>query len=100
MRYETGNFIYEMEEFQILPDHSVYVWGAAEIVYTTEPPDYEVGYRGGISYYVDNIVIYADKKGKTNLEPDPKSELYRMTEQALMSPLHSFRITEQIERMV
>ena len=98
MRYQSGHITYEMDEFQIVPDHECYVWGEAEIIYETEPPDYDVGYRGGISYYVESILLYADTKGKPGLHVDPKSELFRMIEQTLMSPLHSFRIVEQIER--
>ena len=97
MRYETGSLTYVFDELQVVPDHECYVWGEAEITFETESADPDVGYRGGISYAVENIILYADEKGKAGLQIDVKSDIYKMINAALYKNPHQYRIVEMVE---
>lgn len=98
MKYRTGYLTYDFEELQVVPDHDSCVWGEAEIAFETEPGDPDTGYRGGICYDVESIILHADEKGKAGLRLDNNSEIYRLIEKALHKDPHQYRIVDMVER--
>ena len=97
MKWATGNIKWVFEELQIVPDHECLVWGEAEISYETEPADPDVGYRGGVNFSVDSIMLYADVNGKPGLELPHNHPLFSMIDAALHSPRYEYKIIEEIE---
>lgn len=89
---------YEFEELQLVPNYECYVWGEADIVYEIEPADAYTGYRGGFSYAVVGITLYADKKDQPGLDLDANSELFTLVDAALHKDPHEMLIVNEIEK--
>jgi hypothetical protein len=93
---EHGHFTYTFEELQPYPDMMVLAYGEATIVWEWQDGDPDVGYRGGPSYYVDDISLdHSKDPGVTPL--DGKTELYALIEKALMSRAYESHIVSEIE---
>lgn len=92
----NGHITYTFEELLPYENMSVLAYGQATIVWEWQDGDPDVGYRGGFSYYVDDISLDHPKDPSiTHL--DSELELYKRIESALLSPRYESNIISRIE---
>lgn len=91
---------YEFQELQPFPGYEVYVSGVATIAGEYAKPDYETGFPGGWSYYVETISLGRHNRETPQWFLSPADQLWEGLEQALCGPGYSESIVEHLEESI
>jgi len=80
-----NRYLYTFDELTPYPEYDILVGGYAEINWEKYPAEPDVGImRGGISFDVEAIYIYANKKGQPAMSLSRDTELYTRIENELL----------------
>ena len=88
---------YKFEELEAIPGFCILVSGKAEISYTMEPADPDVGYRGGVDFEVNDIYIESLLKEVPDMKVEPDTWLYEAITNQLYRGKHADYIMEECE---
>ena len=86
---------YEFEELRIIPGVDVLAFGKATLEYEVEPDDAYTGYRGGVAWSVESIILYGSSTKSGDFYVPKDHFLYETICQALRE--HEYRINEKLE---
>lgn len=93
-------YLYTFEELTPYPEYDILVGGCAEVnweIFAAEP---DVGImRGGVSFDIENIYVYSNKKDRPVMPLKHGTELYTKIEKELLEA-HDTQIENEILEMI
>ena len=92
-----AHITYTFEELEVFAGVYLLASGSAEIIYTMEPADPDVGYRGGVDFEVNDIYIESLLKEVPDMKVEPDTWLYEAITNQLYRGKHADYIMEECE---
>ena len=91
-----NRYLYTFDELTPYPEYDILVGGYAEINFEKYPAEPDVGImRSGVSFDVEAIYIYANKKGRPAMALSRDTDLYTRIEKELFEA-HDTAIEHEI----
>ena len=92
-----AHITYTFEELEVFAGVYLLASGSAEIIYTMEPADPDVGYRGGADYQVEEVYLASIDPTKEDMKVEPDTDLYKQIVKQLYSDKHASWINDECE---